>query len=174
MTIVVSWFRLELRRHWRSLTVLALLIAITGATVMTALAGARRGASAQQRLLARTLPATGMILANTPGFDWTPFRTLPEVAALTTFVVDYDMTQVGFADAGVSFPPADDQSYRTIERPVIFDGRTLDVSKPDEVIVTRQFVKNFHKGVGDTLDLILPTPKEILQEAGSGPDGSFT
>jgi hypothetical protein len=88
MAVILAWLRLDLRRRWRSLAVLALLIALAGGTVMIALAGARRGASSLHRLEATTLPATAAILANTPGFDWNEFRKLPEVESLTTFVVD--------------------------------------------------------------------------------------
>ncbi|MFN2561643.1 MAG: hypothetical protein ABR571_10160 [Jatrophihabitans sp.] len=43
MAVAHAWLRLDLRRPRRSLVVLAVLIAIAGATVMAALAGARRG-----------------------------------------------------------------------------------------------------------------------------------
>jgi hypothetical protein len=46
-----TWVRLELRRRARSLVVLALLVALTTATVMTAVAGARRGSTAVELLL---------------------------------------------------------------------------------------------------------------------------
>jgi hypothetical protein len=171
---VLASLRLDLRRHWRSLTVLALLVGIAGTTVMAALAGARRGASTQDRLNARTLPATAMILANTPGFDWGPIRSLPEVEAMTTFVVDYTMSTEGFSSDGIGFPPADDEFMRTIEKPVIFAGRALDPTRADEAVVTRKFVSHYHKGIGDTVVFILATPKEIAQQQGSGPDGAFT
>ncbi|MDT4963288.1 MAG: putative transport system permease protein [Pseudonocardiales bacterium] len=165
MAVVLAWLRLDLRRRWRSLAVLALLIAVAGGTVMTALAGARRGASSLHRTEATTLPATSAILANTPGFDWNAFRTLPEVESLTTFVVDYAYHVEGVGDPG-AFPPADDATMRTIEKPVVFKGRVFDPTRADEVVVTRRFVSNYHKTVGDTLIIDLPTPKELV---GAGP-----
>jgi ABC-type lipoprotein release transport system permease subunit len=173
MAVILAWLRLDLRRRWRSLAVLALLIAVAGGTVMTALAGARRGASSLHRLEATTLPATSAILANTPGFDWTPFRTLPEVESLTTFVVDYLYRVEGVGDPG-AFPPADDATMRTIEKPVVLKGRVFDPARADEVVVTPRFVSHYHKGVGDTLIVDLPTPKEIVAEGGSGPSGEYT
>ena len=174
MTIVASWLRLELRRRWRSLTVLALLIGIAGTAVFAALAGARRGASAQERLDRLTLPSTAMILANVPGFDWDPIARLPEVAALTRFVVDYTMTPIGFSGDGLGFPPADDVIYRKIEKPVIFSGRAIDPTRADEVMISRKFAAHYHKSVGDTLQLILSTPHEVVTQEPSGPHGSFT
>ena len=174
MTVVATWLRLDARRHWRSLTVLVLLIGIAGAAVMAALAGARRGASVQQRLNERTLPATAMILANTPGFDWGPIRALPEVEAASLFVVDYTMSTEGVPGENVGFPYTDDEFTHTLEKPVIFKGRLYDSTRADEAVVTRKFVSHFHKGIGDTVVLILATPKEIAEQQGSGPDGAYT
>jgi ABC-type lipoprotein release transport system permease subunit len=162
--VVLAWLRLDLRRRWRSLLVLALLIAIAGATVMGSLAGARRGASALQRLEQRTLPATSVVLANTPGFDWSKIRALPEVAALTTFVVDYGYTIDGRPADANAFPTADANVMRSIEKPVVYQGRIFDPTRDDEAVVTRQFVAKRHKGVGDTVQLDLPSAKQVTEQ----------
>jgi hypothetical protein len=166
MTILLSWLRLELRRRWRSLAVLTLLVAVSGAVVMTSVAAARRGASALTRLQQQTLPATTVVLPNTPNFDWGPIERLPEVAGLSRFVVDYEFSLDGIDPDGVGFPPADDALGRTLERPVVFDGRMFDPGAPDEAVVTRKFVRTYHKGVGDTITLHLPTAAQL--------DGSST
>jgi ABC-type lipoprotein release transport system permease subunit len=173
--LVLRWVRIEVRRRWRSLTVLTLLVAAVGATVMGAFAGARRGASALDRLQANARPATAVVLANSPDFDWNRIRTLPEVESITTFVVRYSFMFDGlpyFGLAGQSldttfagaFPPADDAVLRTIERPVVLQGRVFDPSRDDEVVVSKRFAASFGKGVGDTLTLTLPSPAEL--EAG--------
>ncbi|MGD0684252.1 MAG: FtsX-like permease family protein [Streptosporangiaceae bacterium] len=168
MLITLTWLRLDARRRWRSLAVLALLIALATATVLTAIAGARRGETAWNRLWARTLPATVTVLPNQPGFDWARIAALPEVAALTRFPVVFGFEAQGYPAASTGFPLADDQMTRTIERPVILAGRLFNSHRADEVVITPKFAATFGKHVGDSLTLELSS----VQQADEGYDGS--
>ena len=168
MRITLTWLRLDLRRRWRSLLVLALLVALATATVLAAAAGARRGQSAFSRLWARTLPATAVVFPNQPGFDWAKVRALPEVSALSMFPVTFGFALDCCPAAGTGFPPADSQLTRRLERPVVLDGRLFDPGRVDEVLVTPKFVASYGRGVGDTLTLHLAS----LQQANAGYDGT--
>jgi hypothetical protein len=174
---VLSWFRLDLRLRWRSLLVLVLLIALAAVTVMTAVAGARRGASAVDRLLAETLPATVGVFPNQPGFDWDAVRALPEVEALTTFVLGaaYVVEELPRDSEAPGFPPADDEVMRTIERPVVLEGRIPDPARADEVVVSPAFEDTYGLGVGDTVTLRLYSPKTqdglFYTDTAGEPDG---
>ncbi|HEY3717392.1 MAG TPA: ABC transporter permease [Jatrophihabitantaceae bacterium] len=172
MPVIFAWLRLDLRRRWRSLAVLALLVAIASGTVMAALAGARRGASAWQRLEDRTLPAHAAVLANTPGFDWSKVQALPEVEALT--ILGAGTTIEGLPSNVEAEFAIGDAVLRTIEKPVIYQGRMVDPTRTNEALVSRKFVSQFHKGVGDTVVVDLPTPAELQEHAGSGPGGGYT
>ncbi|MDX6392505.1 MAG: putative transport system permease protein [Streptosporangiaceae bacterium] len=164
----MTWLRLELRRRWRSLTVLALLVALATATVLAAASGARRGQTAYGRLWARTLPATATVLPNQPGFDWAKIRALPEVSALTMFPVGFGFALDCCPAASTGFPPADNEMTRTIERPVVLEGRLSNPNRADEVLVTPKFVASYGKGVGDMLTLHLASPRQM----DAGYDGS--
>ena len=164
MLITVTWLRLDARRRWRSLAVLALLIALATATILTSIARARRGQSAFDRLWARTLPATATVLPNQPGFDWAKIAALPEVAALTRFPVVFGYEAQGYTGASTGFPLADDQMTRTIERPVMMAGRLFDPRRTDEVIVTPRFAATSGKHVGDRLTLELASVQQANQE----------
>ena len=164
MLITLTWLRLDGLRRWRSLAVLALLIALATATILTSIAGARRGQTAFDRLWARTLPATATVLPNQPGFDWAKVAALPEVAALTKFPVVFGYEAQGYTGASTGFPLADDQMTRTIERPVMLAGRLFNPRRADEVIVTPKFAATSGKHVGDTLTLELASVQQANQE----------
>ncbi|SNT27183.1 ABC-type transport system, involved in lipoprotein release, permease component [Streptosporangium subroseum] len=172
MIVTVTWFRLELRRRWRSLVVLALLVAFATATVLASVAGARRGGTAVDRLAALTLPATVAVLPNEPGFDWAGIRALPQVEALTEFPVSgFGVDGISNSEEVSAFPPVDDELLRTIERPVVLEGRLPDPTRIDEVVVSSRFPATYHRGVGDRLTLRLMS----VEQAGSDdfdPSGS--
>jgi hypothetical protein len=167
MRIVAAWLRLDLRRRWRSLAVLALLVAVASGTVLTAVAGARRGDTVLERLTANNLPATAVVLPNQPGFDWDQVRTMPEVEALSTFMLGLDFPVVGIprSDHAVGFPWGDDEIMRTIERPALVAGRLPDPTRADEAVVTPAFVRHYHLGVGDTVTALLFTPQQVQAAA---------
>lgn len=163
MTLLAVWLRIELRRRWRSLLVLAVLIAVCAGTVFTAVAGARRGATAIDRLLDQTLPATAVVSPFQPGFDWTVVRALPEVEAVTTypFFTGFGIKEApGHSQAAFPFVPADGHAMRMIESPVVLDGRLADPLRADEAVVTANFVTSYHRGVGDNVTLQLSRPEE--------------
>jgi FtsX-like permease family len=170
MTAVRAWLRLDLRRRWRSLAVLALLIAVSTGTVLTAVAGARRGSSALDRLAARTLPSTVVVLPNQPGFDWARIRALPDVAALSNFALGLEPQYDGVNGYEVSFVFTDTDVLDTIERPVVQSGRILDPGKWDEVMVSPGFLTKYHKRVGDTLTMRLPSAEQAAHAGDTDTD----
>jgi hypothetical protein len=174
MIFVRLWVRLELPRRWRSLTVLALLIALASGTVMAALAGTRRGASAVERLFDQTKPATVAVYTNTADFPWERVRHLPNVEAMHLFLLDYNYAFEGLPPSVRGFPPVDDAILHDIETPVVYSGRMWNPARVDEVVVTRRLISQNHKQVGDPVVITLPSPKEMQEQEGSGPGGAYT
>jgi hypothetical protein len=162
--ITLTWLRLETRRRWRSLLVLALLVALATGTVLTATAGARRGDTAFARLWAGTLPATVTVLPNQPGFDWAKVRALPEVDVLSEFVVNSPFVLTCCPTTSVGFATIGDEYGLTIERPDMQAGRMYNPARADEVVVTPRFAAAYHKGVGDTVTMQLASPKQVDEQ----------
>ena len=163
MKAVLAWARLDVRRRWRSLLVLTLLVGVSGAVVLTTLAGARRTDTAVPRLESRVLQADAMVLPNKPGFDWGPVSRLPSVEKLGTFVLMEGAPQVdggSFEETG--FPAGDADQYVTIDRPSVLSGRFPDTNNPLEALGSPGFIKKR----GAYVTLRLPTKDQL------GPDGS--
>ena len=180
MAAVRTWLRLDLRRRRRSLTVLALLIAFTTTAVLAAAAGARRGDSAIERLTADTLPLDLVVLPNEPGFDWDAVRRMPEVEAVSTFVVGgFALEETADDNAGgdpietssVAFASADDNVARTVEAPVLLAGRMFDPARIDEAMVSARFVESYGYGVGDVVTAALASAEQIdaYEQGGEAP-----
>ena len=163
MRVALTWLRLDLRRRWRSLVVLALLVALSAGVVLTAVAGARRGDTAFDRLWARTLPATVTVLPNQPGFDWSKVAALPGVTAVGLFAVYYGASVEGMDGVDVGFPPANAGVGQTVERPVVLAGRMYNPSRVDEIVVSPHFMTAHHLRLGDTLTLHLSTPAQAAE-----------
>ena len=152
---------------------LALLVALSSSTAMAAVAGARRGDTAVERLAAVTSPFSIAVLPNQSGFDWGPVRALPGVDGLTQFVLGgFRIDELGPQVSGqaIGFPPGDDQAF-TVERPVVLDGRLPDPTRADEVVVTSKFRSLQGFGVGDILTIHLFSPQQAAADE-NGPDST--
>jgi hypothetical protein len=162
-----TWLAWELRRRWRALLGLVLLVACATAVVGAALAGAGRASSAVPRLLEATDPATLNILPNEPGWDWEPVREIPEVAAMATYLVTSTVLIDGRPDLLWLTP----DTFEGVEEPVLLEGRLPAPGAVDEVVVTANFPERFGKGVGDTLTLELYQPGSVADAVGASETG---
>jgi hypothetical protein len=161
MSVVLTWLRLELRRRWRSLLVLVVLIALATGTVLTAVAGARRGASAIDRLLEVTLPATAavrptsLVLTGTPSERYPRWRRSARSRCPGT-------TSTAFRRRTRQGPFAfDAQVMHTFERLVVLEGWLADPTRADEAVVSPAFVDRYGLDVGDTVTARLGTPEAL-------------
>ncbi len=162
MSLLLLWLRIDLRQHWRSLVVLGLLVALGTGIVLASVAGARRGSTALDRLLAQTLPAT-VVLSPAFPVDLDSIRSLPQVAALSVFngYTGFGVDEAPGQTVGL-YVPSDTEAMRTVERPVVLAGRLADPARADEAVVTEQFVTTHGYGVGDTVTLRLFSHEQVI------------
>lgn len=164
------WVQWELRRRWRALLGLVVLVACSTAVVGATMSGAGRAATSLDRLLEVTDPATLNILPNEPGWEWEPVRQLPEVAAMATYWV----TSTVLIDGSPELLWLTPDTFSGVEEPVLLEGRLPAPGAVDEVVVTPNFPERSGKGVGDTVTLELYRPRTVADavraaEAGDEP-----
>jgi hypothetical protein len=160
VTAVLAWARLDARRRWASLLTLVLLVALSGAVILSTLAGARRTDTVLERLDAKTTPADVLVLPNKAGFDWSKVRALPSVRALGTFVlteasptaVDGNGHRLDL-DSALSFPAGDLDQNRIVDGAALISGRLPDPNNPNEIIVSPGFVHRY----GASITLTFPS-----------------
>ena len=172
MNALAVWVRLELRRRVRSLAVLALLVSLATATVLTAVAGARRGSTAVDRLLKDTKPATIAVLPNEPGFDWDGVAAIPGVEAIARFPLSAYEIEGLPSEQAAGFAWADPSIMHTIERPVVLEGRLADPTRDDEAVITKAFEGTYGLHVGDTVNVRLFTAEQLDASDLFAPEGA--
>jgi FtsX-like permease family protein len=166
MRAVLWWLELDIRRRARSLITLALLLGLSGTLVIAVTAGARRDGSAMRRLNAVSLPATAVMLPNTPGFDWGAIKALPEVEAVGEFPVSGEFAIEGIDPQDIGFLNASPDAYVNVERGALLAGRRLDNNVVDDAVVSQGFVDKYHLGVGDTVTARMFSVKQLRAHAG--------
>ena len=161
------WMRVrsELRTARRSVFALALLVAISGAAVLTPLAGARRTESAYGRFLSDSNAHDVETNEGVPGLGYAYSLDLDAVARLPE-VAEYEIQNVfivGLRIGAEEFPPG---SEAVILRPNLFTGgglsqprllagRAPDPGRSDEVAVGYGLAVRDGVGVGDRITLKL-------------------
>ena len=140
------WFvgRAELRRRWRSVVVLTVLVGLVGAVVLASLAGARRTSTAFGRFQDETLAADLTVFV--PAVDdatLADLRALPGVTAIgTARQLTADVEGHTQSNGG----PLDDELGRTVDRPRVIEGRRPRPDRVDEIAVPEPLARR--AGVG--------------------------
>lgn len=150
--------RVELRNRWVSVISVGLLLGLVGGIGIACLAGARRTSTVMSRhLQASDAPD----LEIDPG-SFSPeadraLRQLPGVID-AGYWVTYSAFKLG-ADGEVDDRFADalafttDGRYLDMDRIAVADGRRLDPTRPDEVMVNEAYAKAAGVGVGSRMDV---------------------
>ena len=163
----------ELRRRWRSVVVLTLLVGIIGAVVMAAAAGARRSDSALPRFIASSRSADAQVSVTAIGGASTPaklraFSRVPDVAAMA--VLNALFAVVPRAPNLTATAAAADTKFGTVvDRARIVAGRAADPAAADEVTIGEALAAQAHLGVGDRLDIQTYSRAQLTSDAEPGP-----
>ena len=165
--------RRELRRRWRSLVVLALLVALAGGVTVASLAGARRTGSSFDRFLEWTRSQDVLVLGHgIDAEDVSRIRALPGVEAVG---VGRIMALAGpdgdLLGGGAVFAPLDDVLGRDIYRIRIIAGRAPSEGVAEEIALSETLARTTGVGVGDVLPVGSYT-QEQLEQLRTGSDVS--
>jgi predicted lysophospholipase L1 biosynthesis ABC-type transport system permease subunit len=166
LTAVRRLFALELRSGgWRLVLVIALVLGIGGGAALAALAGARRTASAFERLESYTRAADVLVA---PGeLSEVPIeriQRLPEVAASG---MAYGLLALAPDGRFIQTPVlgvVDDHLGRTIERPKLLRGRMPRLGSTDEIYANPQGAAELGAKVGDRVQLVI-VPADVDQSS---------
>jgi ABC-type lipoprotein release transport system permease subunit len=160
--------RSELRSTWRAVTLVVVLAAVGGGCALTALAGGRRTQTAMRRFVAYNQPEDASVFFDpTPGIAGRVLAS-PEVARTmrTPFLmVSPDPSKL--SATGV-FGAADDNALRTVERPMLLQGRLAARDSTEEVVVNDMAARQSHLDVGSQVTLYAFSREQVDKVSANG------
>jgi hypothetical protein len=171
MTFVAVWGRASIRRQWRSLVGIAILLGIVGGLALFALAGARRTQSSYPRFLRSRNPST-MAVDVGGGADLhatlAEIADLPQVAQARAYRATYTAELVdGVPDLEHEFEALGSVDGRYFDQDVFtpVHGRLPDPARADEVAVNEAAATRYGYHVGQQIEFGTASPEDV--ESGS-------
>jgi ABC-type lipoprotein release transport system permease subunit len=167
MAAAWAWIRPELRIRWRTSAVLVLLVGVSTAVALTALAGARRTDTAFDRFLAASSAATHRVQYTTEDdIDDDVLQRLAndervESAVPISFTVAF--SEASEYDIGV-FHSSDPRFLRDIDRPRLIEGRLPHAEAADEVVLSEFLSESVGAGIGDRIELVTFSQEQLDEE----------
>ncbi len=150
---VASWARADRRARWRSLTVIALVAAVTGGFALASLAGARRTYTAFARLRSTTNAPDAIVFPSQVGKfhpDWSKLEAAPEVETLAKWYLLFGLIPSD-PEESTFFGSVDGTWGTKVDRPVVKQGRMYDRDAPDEIVVDEDAAKQADLHVGSVV-----------------------
>src|SRR5580698_8732187 len=121
------WARRDVRRRWKSLVLLGVLIGLTAGFALSAWAGARRTDTALERLRVQTNAADAVVFPSQVGVahpNWNRLRDRPEVKSVAVW--DLLFGNYNGNNPELLFGSADGTYLGSVDRPVVVKGRMLN------------------------------------------------
>jgi len=162
--------RVDVRRRWRGVVILVLLVGIVGAIVLSTVAGARRSDTALGRFI--TYSRASSMELDVP--DPTPaelaaFRRVPEVADVAVLHA-YALTPVGRPNLAIA-ASVDGKLGTVVDRARLVAGRRADPAVADEINIGEGLAAQAHIRLGGHLDAASMTPAQLQQMFGGHEPG---
>lgn len=188
MSVLTLCWQSELRRSWRSVIVLSLVVAIGGGVALTALAGSRRADTAMPRFVRYSQPGTATVffgdslspppvsgaLAVSPAVP--PYAravlALPQVEAFYRILYVFSATNRDPAGVVNTFGLVDPAAATTVDRALVLSGRLPDPSAADEVSVNELAAAKLHLRVGSTVGVQVYSAAQVASGSLSGAVGA--
>jgi len=169
--VEAAWYhaRTAFRGRWRALLLLVLLVGLAGGTVLTAIAGARRSATAYDRFRDATLASDLDIAFDGEPADLDPerlqaLRDLPQLEAITQsafpFIVPAGSGFYPYLDF-LAMAPMDDVAATSIDRPRLLEGRLPASNDPGEVAVLDRYARDADLHLGDVIEFESFAPAQL-------------
>jgi hypothetical protein len=149
-----------MRRRWRSLVVITLLVGVVGAIVLATAAGARRSSSSLQRFIEYSRSADVEVDARNP----TPaqldaFQHAPGVAGFAVLNADSLTPDIG---SNLAIAAAVDDKFGSVaDRARLVSGRRADPSAPDEINIGETLAAQAHLRIGSYIEAGSMTPAQL-------------
>jgi ABC-type lipoprotein release transport system permease subunit len=160
MAAVVIIARSTLRRRWRSVVVLTLLVGFVGAVVMALAAGARRTDTALSRFETASRAATLEIdVGRTTASRIAELRRVPGVVGVAEL---YQLTLDSNPQNLAIVAQVDRRFGRDVDRARVIEGRLADPGRVHEVTIGEALAQQLHVHVGDRLHFRSYSPADIL------------
>ncbi|MFI5047422.1 MAG: FtsX-like permease family protein [Acidimicrobiia bacterium] len=174
MSVVGMLAGCQMRRRWRRVAALIVLVGAVGAVILAAAAGARRSETALARFSAASRSGDVSLL---PALGYTPtpeqmreVRHVPNVAAAA--VVRFYALMPVHAPAGLSPAAAVDGAMGSVvDRSRLIAGRRANPAAPDEATIGEVLATQLHQGVGGHIDFLSYTTAQFAAATSEGGTG---
>jgi hypothetical protein len=152
----------EMRRRWRSLVALTLLVGIIGAIVLATVAGARRSSTALARFNADSRSAdVELFIAPPRAADLERFRRTPQIASMALLqAYQIDPGATGFVATAAA---VDRAMGSVIDRPRVIAGRLADPTVANEINIGENLAARLHLWVDGILRAPSYSPAQVAQ-----------
>ncbi len=165
------WARRDLRRRWRSLVLLGILIGLTAGFALSAWAGARRTDTALERLRVQTNASDAVVFPSQVGIahpDWARLAARPEIKKLAVWDLLFGNYDGQFG--AVIFGSKDGTYLGKVDKPVVVKGRMFNPRSSDEVVIDENSVSEAPPVGGTfTYQLYAPSQSDEDTEPPKGP-----